>query len=197
MKEIKIPSPEAGFVTSSTDFSAFLRSVGFNAREHNFAERTFSEKNPPNPAVSHGLARGGVVEFHHSTKSEEFPNTTPHELLYFWMHPEVDAGKFDDLLNKLADITAGTAAGTLVAQLAQELPRELLRYTHQTCANRKEQITGISKGFVDAETGERRHVPERTAITNCKGHPTFVPGDGSSKEARDQFLKFEQGLAQL
>lgn len=163
--------PREVYETYSTDLSAALRAVGCDLIQADPIRRIFDEKNPPNTKVSHGLGRGGRVQYRHKTTSSEF-SAPATELAQAWAEPEKvydgeewipipKENQFDNMLNALRAKLAGTEAGRDLEKIAAEYPKEIMRYLKGQAVHRKENIQTIA---------DREDIVELVKIKKADGH---------------------------
>ena len=128
--------------TTSTELAAALRAVGVDTINEDPIRRIFSEDHPCNPSVSHGLKRGGQVQYRLRGESQEFDAKT-YELAHAYADTK-ETDTLDQTLSKLREATRGTEAGQLVEQVIKELPLEVMRYIRLSFVYRRELIDLIA-----------------------------------------------------
>lgn len=160
--------------TYSTELSAALRAVGCDLIDTDPLRRIFSEDSPANPSVSHGLRRGGKVQYRHKPESDEF-NASTAELAQVFAAPDreynkltgawdkVSEDRFDSMLAHLRGKLRSSAAGAAVDldAIIEELPREIIRYIKAAFAARTENIKTIA---------ERPDLVELVLVKKDDGH---------------------------
>lgn len=128
--------------TTSTELASALRAVGCDTVDEDPIRRIFSEDHPCNPSVSHGLKRGGQVQYRLKGESQEFDVKT-YELAHAYADTK-ETDTLDQTLSKLREATRGTEAGQLVEAVIKELPLEVMRYIRLAFVYRRELIDLIA-----------------------------------------------------
>jgi predicted Zn-dependent protease with MMP-like domain len=128
--------------TTSTELASALRAIGCDVVDEDPIRRIFSEEHPCNPSVSHGLKRGGQVQYRLKGESEEFDAKT-FELARAYADSK-ESKTLDETLATLRDKTRGTEAGQLVEEVIKELPQEIMRYIRLAFVYRRELIDLIA-----------------------------------------------------
>lgn len=158
--------------TTSTELAAALTALGYNLTGPEQADpitggvkkadpirRIFTEKRPINRAVSHGLKRGGEVQYRMDSKSTEF-DTPAGAVAFAYICPKPSL-VFDDLVKDLRKQTSGSEAGILIEQLIQEIPLEVARYIRGAMDNRRNLIGVIA---------DRRDIVELVRVKKDDGN---------------------------
>jgi hypothetical protein len=147
---MKAPNPPGVYDTFSTELSAALRAVGCDLIDRDPIRRVFDEGHPINPAVTHGLKRGGRVQYRHVPDSEEYGTPTA-KLAQVYAEPNKTftgdgwiqnrpEDSFDFLMNALREKIKGSEAGILLEGIIAEYPKELMRHIRAAFEHRRENI---------------------------------------------------------
>jgi len=142
--------------TYSTELSAALRAIGCDLLDADPIRRIFDENHPANPSVSHGLKRGGRVQYRHKVESDQFDTKTA-DLAQVFTAPfkefdhasgqwkTIPEDRFDSMLAALREKLKGTEAGGDLEAIIREFPREIMRYLAASFKARKENIKEIAE----------------------------------------------------
>jgi hypothetical protein len=113
--------------TYSTEQASALLALGVDLVDEDPLRRIFSDKFPANQSVTHGLKRGGRVQYRlkeHSTTSK----ATSLELARTFCKETEEESDFDNNIEKLKELTKGTEAGQIVEKILKDLPHEAIKY---------------------------------------------------------------------
>lgn len=132
--------------TNSTELAAALLALGFDLVDADPIRRIFTERHPANRTVTHGLARGGQVQYRLQTDSAEFSGLKAGKAAQAYASPQdVDPAVFDAKLTELRNKLAGTEAGIMFETILDEYPLEVARYIRVAFAERNLLIDEIRR----------------------------------------------------
>jgi hypothetical protein len=152
--------------TTSTELASALRAIGCDVVDADPIRRIFSDEKPPNKSVTHGLKRGGQVQFRLKGDCEEFDAKT-HELARAYADSK-ETTTLDESLATLRDKTRGTEAGQLVEEVIKELPLEIMRYIRLAFIYRRELIDLIATKDDLVELYYKKHEDGTCTLVNHK-----------------------------
>lgn len=150
--------------TTSTEMTAALMALGFDLVETDPIRRIFTENRPCNAAVTHGLQRGGEVQYRLETESDQF-STKVGLVAQAYCERESDAEKaslkFDAKVEELREKVKGTEAGIMLEHVISALPSEIARYVRLSMDTRRKLISEIAT---------RKDMVEMVKIRKSDGH---------------------------